>query len=193
MVYTVTAEKIPGDDRSRKRFLVEASNDREAWDKANTDCKRLGAMSSIVDIRMRPFRISSNASARSIDLARHYEMTGGCAKFSDFHSAVGALFLAIVVIAGFLPLAPGRAQQAGGMSDDVQKGHYLAVLMCSNCDVISPDQSIEPTLQPPAPSFESIAQRSSTSSEALGAFLGTTHRTIGNSAGMPNPELLDFR
>jgi len=107
--------------------------------------------------------------------------------------AVGALFLAILAMTGCLALAPAHAQQLGGVSDDVQKGHYLAVLMCSNCHVVSPDQSIEPTLQPPAPSFESIAQRSSTSSETLGAFLTTTHRHIGNAAGMPNPELLDFQ
>ena len=106
---------------------------------------------------------------------------------------VGALFLAIFVIAGCLALTLAQAQQAGGVSNDVQKGHYLAVLMCSNCHVISRDQSIEPVLQPPAPSFESIAQRSSTSSETLGTFLATTHRDIGNSAGMPNPELLDFQ
>ena len=106
---------------------------------------------------------------------------------------VGALFLAILVITGCLALTPAQAQQASGISDDVQKGHYLAVLMCSNCHVISRDQSIEPILQPQAPSFDSIAQRSSTSSEALGTFLTTTHRDMGNSAGMPNPELLDFQ
>lgn len=193
MLYMVTAEKLPGDERSRKRFLVEASNDPESWDKACADCKRLGTGSIILDVQMRSSRPSSNASASSTNFARRDEMRGERAKFSDFHSGMGALFLAILVITGFLALAPARAQQAGGVSDDLKKGHYLAVVMCSNCHVISPDQSIEPTLQPPAPSFESIAQRSSTSSAALGAFLATTHRNIGNSAGMPNPELIDFQ
>jgi len=105
----------------------------------------------------------------------------------------GMLLLAILAIAGYLTLAPAYAQQADDTSDDVQRGHYLAVLMCSSCHVISPDQSLEPTLQPPAPSFESVAQRGNSSPETIQTFLTTTHRNISNSAGMPNPELLGFQ
>jgi hypothetical protein len=171
MLYMVTAEKIPGDERSRERFLIDATDDREAWHKASADCKRLGAMSIIVDVQMRPSCTGSKASASATKFARRDGKIGERTRFSDFHSALSVLILVIFAIIGCLAaLAPAHAQQAGGMSDEIQKGHYLAVIMCSNCHVISPDQSIEPTLQPPAPSFESIAQRNSTSSEALGAF-----------------------
>jgi hypothetical protein len=54
MLYMVTAEKIPGDERSRERFLIEATNDSEAWDKASPYRKRLGILTIIVDVRMRP-------------------------------------------------------------------------------------------------------------------------------------------
>jgi len=103
------------------------------------------------------------------------------------------LFLAFLAVGACSALAAAQAQQASGLSDDLQNGHYLAVLICSNCHVASPDQSIEPVLQPPAPSLESIAKRSTTSSDTIRAFLATTHRNISNPAGMPNPELLDFQ
>ncbi len=104
-----------------------------------------------------------------------------------------ALFIAFLALGACSVLTTAQAQQARSLSDDVQNGHYLAVLICSNCHVASPDQSIEPILQPPAPSFESIAKRSTTTSETIRAFLTITHRNISNPAGMPNPELLDFQ
>jgi mono/diheme cytochrome c family protein len=104
-----------------------------------------------------------------------------------------ALFIAFLALGACSALAAAQTQQVSSLSDDVQNGHYLAVLICSNCHVASPDQSIGPVLQPPAPSFESIAKRSTTTSETIRAFLTTTHRNISNPAGMPNPELLDFQ
>jgi hypothetical protein len=101
------------------------------------------------------------------------------------------LFLTTLAVAACSVLGSARAQQAA--SDDILKGHYLAVLMCSTCHVIGPNQSIEPVLQPPAPSFDSIAKRGTTSSDTIRAFLTTTHRNISNSAGMPNPDLLEFQ
>lgn len=99
--------------------------------------------------------------------------------------------LATVAISACSALGSARAQQAA--SDDIRNGHYLAVLMCSTCHVIGPDQSIEPVLRPPAPSFESLAQRNTTNAEQIRSFLATTHRGISNPAGMPNPELTDFQ
>jgi mono/diheme cytochrome c family protein len=80
------------------------------------------------------------------------------------------------------------AQEA---ADEVQQGHHLATLICSPCHVAAPDQPFEPILQPPAPSFESIARRNSITNDSVRAFLTTTHRDIGNPKGMPNPQLLD--
>ena len=187
MVY----RQLPGDERSRDRLFIEATDDNDAWAKANADFKRLGAPSIIADLQRRPFCIGPSALTNATNPVRLDEGIGERTRSNKIQSAVAALFLGILATIGSLELVPALAQQA--VSDDVQKGHYLSVLMCSNCHVVSSDQSIEPALQPPAPSFESIAQRSSTSSEALSTFLTTTHRNIGNSAGMPNPALRDFQ
>jgi mono/diheme cytochrome c family protein len=85
------------------------------------------------------------------------------------------------------------SQEPGNISDEVQKGHHLAALICSNCHVAGPDQSIEPILRPPAPSFESISRRNTVSADTIRTFLTTTHRDIANPKGMPNPQLLDFQ
>jgi mono/diheme cytochrome c family protein len=104
-----------------------------------------------------------------------------------------ALCFAFLAISAFSALATAQAQQASGAADDLQNGRYLADLICSICHVAGPDQSVEPVLRPPAPSFETIAQRSTTSADSIRTFLTTTHRDISNPAGMPNPELLDFQ
>ena len=93
-----------------------------------------------------------------------------------------ALFIGVLAVGACSALATAQTPQASNLSDDMQKGHYLAVLICSSCHVVSPDQSKEPVLQPPAPSFESIAKRSTTSSDTIQEFLTTTHRDISNSA-----------
>jgi mono/diheme cytochrome c family protein len=78
-------------------------------------------------------------------------------------------------------------------ADDVRKGHDLAALVCANCHVAAADQRFTPVLNPPAPSFESIAQRSGTTAESLEKFMTTTHRGLDNPGGMPNPYLMDYQ
>jgi cytochrome c len=84
-----------------------------------------------------------------------------------------------------------RAQEAG--TDEVQEGHRLATLICAACHVAARDQPFEPILRPPAPSFESIAQRGSTTADSVRTFLSTTHRDVAGPTGMPNPQLLDYQ
>ena len=81
--------------------------------------------------------------------------------------------------------------QEGGGADDIRKGRELAILVCANCHVAAPDQPYRPILQPPAPSFDSIAQRKNITADSVQVFLTTTHRGLDNPKGMPNPELLD--
>lgn len=95
-------------------------------------------------------------------------------------------------IAPLLMIAVAAAQETPS-PDDVKKGHDLAVLICSNCHVAAPDQRFTPVLQPPAPSFESIAQRNSLGADTIESFISTTHRGIDNPAGMPNPQLLGYQ
>ena len=90
-------------------------------------------------------------------------------------------------------LAAGPAFAQGATADDIRKGHDLAALVCGNCHVAAADQRFTPVLNPPAPSFESIAQRPGTTAESLEKFMVTTHRGLDNPAGMPNPYLMDYQ
>jgi mono/diheme cytochrome c family protein len=93
----------------------------------------------------------------------------------------------------FTIFATAAWSQEVGIAKDLQQGHRLAKIICSNCHVASPDQEIEPILRPPAPSFESIAQREGIDADRIQTFLATTHRDINSGTGMPNPQLLDFQ
>ena len=75
--------------------------------------------------------------------------------------------------------------------DAVQQGKRLAVRICSDCHVVARGDVPQPILQPPAPSFESIAQRGTMTADSIRIFLTTTHRDISNPKGMPNPQLVD--
>lgn len=82
----------------------------------------------------------------------------------------------------------------GQPADDLYKGHELAVLYCGNCHLAAPDQPSPPVWKfPPAPSFESIAQRDDVSAQSLRTFLTTTHRGLDNPRGMPSPNLADYQ
>jgi mono/diheme cytochrome c family protein len=96
------------------------------------------------------------------------------------------------LVALCLAAGPAASQDAGSQ-DDVRQGHDLAVKVCAFCHVAATDQEILPILNPPAPSFQSIAQRKTSDVDSVRKFVTTTHRDIsgGNLKGMPNPQLLD--
>ena len=77
----------------------------------------------------------------------------------------------------------------GSTAEDARKGHDLAVVFCATCHMTAPDQPIHPILQPPGPSFASIAQRKDFSADWLQHFINTTHRGLDNPQGMPRPNL----
>jgi mono/diheme cytochrome c family protein len=100
-------------------------------------------------------------------------------------------------IASFVAVAWITQSQAWAQSDeikdDVRAGHHLAVMLCADCHVVAFDQPYAPTLAPPAPSFQSIAQRPGTDMESLRKFLRSTHQSLKNQNGMPDPMLADFQ
>lgn len=97
-------------------------------------------------------------------------------------------------LACFLALcALSRVAFAQDAADDVRQGHRLALEICAYCHVAASDQRTSPILQPPAPSFVSIARRPGVTTDSLRAFLATTHGADGAAKGMPNPELLDYQ
>jgi mono/diheme cytochrome c family protein len=99
-----------------------------------------------------------------------------------------ALVLSLTFWAG---LASARAQPY--TNEDIQKGHQLAATICAVCHVAAPDQAYAPIMKPPAPSFESIAQRKDTTPDSLRLFMTTTHRGLDVPAGMPDPMLMDYQ
>ncbi len=92
----------------------------------------------------------------------------------------------------WLGACPAWGQEAQ-TTENLRKGHQLATMVCAYCHVAAPDQPYPPILTPPAPSFESIAQRKDVDAERLEKFLTTTHRGLDNPNGMPNPSLLDYQ
>ena len=84
---------------------------------------------------------------------------------------------------------------ANAQADDalITKGRRFAELTCASCHVVSANQQFAPILRNPAPSFDSIANKPTTTEASLRAFLTTTHTTINNPNGMPNPQLADYQ
>lgn len=100
-----------------------------------------------------------------------------------------------IVLAGVLFLiSPAWAQtDQTSNSDDVAKGHFLAITICAICHVAAPDQPYEPVMNPPAPSFASIVRRKKYDAETLSHFLNATHRGLDNPNGMPRSDLMDYQ
>jgi mono/diheme cytochrome c family protein len=96
------------------------------------------------------------------------------------------------LVALWIGVCSASGQEAAS-ADDSREGHKLAIMVCGFCHVAAPDQARMPILNPPAPSFESIAQRTDISAEWLENFISTTHRGLDNPSGMPNPSLLDYQ
>ena len=74
---------------------------------------------------------------------------------------------------------------------DPVNGRKLALLICSACHVVGPDQKRPPMLRAPAVLFESLAQKTSTSYEGVRDFITTTHEDATHREAMPNPMLTD--
>jgi mono/diheme cytochrome c family protein len=90
-------------------------------------------------------------------------------------------------------LAVCSARSQEGPTEEVRKGHQLAIILCANCHLAAPDQPSRPVLNPAAPSFQSLAQRRDLTSDALAKFITTTHRGLDHPNGMPNPSLADYQ
>jgi len=90
---------------------------------------------------------------------------------------------------GFAWGQAGSAQN----TEDVQKGHDLAIGICAICHVVAPDQPHPPIMRPPAPSFASIVQQKTFDAESLAHFMKTTHWGLHNPKGMPNSDLMDYQ
>ena len=78
-------------------------------------------------------------------------------------------------------------------SEEVSRGHRLALLACAPCHVVASDQETAPILRIPGPRFDAIANRTGTTANSLRTFLSTTHARMSVPSGMPNPQLADYQ
>ncbi len=92
------------------------------------------------------------------------------------------IFALSSVMLACLAAAPAIAQETS--SAQVAAGREAALKICANCHVVAKDQA-EPALKPPAPSFAQIAQRPTTTPEALKNFLANPHGESRRKSRMP--------
>jgi mono/diheme cytochrome c family protein len=96
----------------------------------------------------------------------------------------------ILLTAALAPWALRAADAAASPSRQLRRGEEVAQLKCSACHVVAEKQKYPPSLEDPAPSFRSIADRPRISAAALRHFIATTHwdqTTV--TITMPNPGL----
>jgi mono/diheme cytochrome c family protein len=87
---------------------------------------------------------------------------------------------------------PAWAQMVNS-ADTARKGHDLATIACSHCHQVAVDQRATSVLASPAPSFDSIAQRSDINADRLEHFITSTRRNLDHPTDMPNPYLLEYQ
>lgn len=98
-----------------------------------------------------------------------------------------------IVGIGLAVLASGWAHaDSPQRGPGLERGAHVARLVCSACHVVADDQEFPPLLNPPAPSFKTIANRRSTTLEGVKHFVLTTHwdPPYDMPLRMPNPLLL---
>ena len=68
-----------------------------------------------------------------------------------------------------------HALPAGQQADAVMRGHQFALIRCTDCHVVAPDQNFPPTMNVGAPGFVQIANRGHPSERSLEKFIRRTH------------------
>jgi mono/diheme cytochrome c family protein len=114
--------------------------------------------------------------------------------FGSQRDAQGMLCRTITLtwLLGVCSLTP-RALSADKPADRaVERGHRIALHICTACHVVEATQEYPVLLDPPAPPFNEIAHRPDLTRASLRHFILTTHwdqETLPLT--MPNPQLLD--
>jgi mono/diheme cytochrome c family protein len=98
----------------------------------------------------------------------------------------------LALLLGASALSAGALPADKGSGAQIERGHQIALKICTACHVVAPDQEFSPLLRPPAPPFAEIANRPDSTRASLRHFVVTTHwdeKTLPLT--MPNPELMD--
>ncbi len=75
------------------------------------------------------------------------------------------------------PIGPARVAGADAPrpAAAVARGRHLALEVCAVCHVVARDQPVPPQLDPPAPSFVTLAARPDLSVKSVRQFISRTH------------------
>ena len=133
--------------------------------------------------------LANGTATQALDRANEAARTAGqasalAASAKEAADQAAALAAKIAAVASPAPV-PLPTSAAGKASPE--QGRGLALLICSACHVVSPDQPFPPTLKPPAPDFAAIAEQSTTDEQSLHEFLRTPH------GRMPDAMLADYQ
>ena len=95
--------------------------------------------------------------------------------------------LAVIVVVSTAWAAPATNAQTKLVDGNVEAGRSLALLTCTGCHVVAPDQPFKPirTGLPRPPDFKDIANRSNTTAASLQRHLETLP-AVPENAHMPN-------
>lgn len=99
----------------------------------------------------------------------------------------------LLVMLSFLAIAGPAWAQMVNSAGTARKGHDLAAVACAHCHQVAVGQRPGPQVSPPAPSFQSIAQRPNIDANVLEHFITSTRRSLDHPTDMPNPYLLDYQ
>lgn len=89
-----------------------------------------------------------------------------------------------------LLLTPGAALAA---ETPAEAGRALAQEICAACHDIGHDGGMAPIMNPPAPSFATLARKHKLDATHLRALLAEPHGRNAGDTKMPNPMLADYQ
>ena len=100
----------------------------------------------------------------------------------------------LTLLLGLCALSVSALSADKGSGRAVERGHQIALHVCTACHVVEATQEYPVLLDPPAPPFTDIANRADLTRASLRHFIVTTHwDEKALPLTMPNPELLDFQ
>jgi len=112
-------------------------------------------------------------------------------RFASRHHTISLRWLLATLGGPLILLCTGAVARADAPNGDPQ-GEKIAKQICSACHVVAKDQEFPPILDPPAPSFQEIANRPGMNAATIRRFVATTHwDTKTLPMRMPSPMLLD--
>ncbi len=97
----------------------------------------------------------------------------------------------VAALSALFAAAGHAAAQTAPPPADVAAGRTVALRVCSTCHAVPDREALPPMLRPPAPAFTAIANRPPTTETSLRDFLASTHASVQEPSGMPNPQLTD--